>query len=305
MKKVIKVGFCVSYDWELMKISLPLVYEAADIICLSIDKYRKSWAGQPYEFDEAAFKSFIRDIDVSNKIRILEAVFSSSLNSSRENCNLQRREMAEFLGVDGWHLQIDADEYFVDFQDFVGYLKKLNPEPHFNQKPINICCPLFPLIRRVKKGVLFVDYDGKSPEYAPVATNLPEYQRARHNGHFNHLTNFWLIHETWAREEDALKFKINNWGHSSEELKQKEIRDSYYQLWKVMDENNFQYIFNFHPAKREVWPKLGYLPSGNISELINFLKESSNFNLENNLRLKNNRNLARIRVLLDKMSKKK
>lgn len=72
----IKVGFCVAYDWVLLKDSIPRVYDNADEICLSIDKYRTSWSGaKKYEFDENAFRSFINQIDTGHKIRVYEDFF--------------------------------------------------------------------------------------------------------------------------------------------------------------------------------------------------------------------------------------
>lgn len=36
--KEIQVGFLMSYDYELLKISIPLVYEEADHITIALDK---------------------------------------------------------------------------------------------------------------------------------------------------------------------------------------------------------------------------------------------------------------------------
>ena len=52
MKLPIKVGYCVAYDWDLLAYSLPLVYDYADKICLSIDIDYTSWGGTPFSFDE-------------------------------------------------------------------------------------------------------------------------------------------------------------------------------------------------------------------------------------------------------------
>jgi len=43
--KIIKVGFCVAYDWHLLRNSLPLIYPHADMICLSLDKNSRAWGG--------------------------------------------------------------------------------------------------------------------------------------------------------------------------------------------------------------------------------------------------------------------
>jgi len=36
-----------------------LVYDDADIICLSLDKDRISWSGRPYAFDTAGFQQLV------------------------------------------------------------------------------------------------------------------------------------------------------------------------------------------------------------------------------------------------------
>src|SRR5690349_10266607 len=111
---MIKVGFCVSYDWVLLKRSLPRVYGQADKICLSIDKNRRSWTGTPYVFDEDAFRSWISSVDVQNKIDVYEDDFALSNLSAMENDTRQRNLMAKRLGKGGWHIQVDSDEYFLD-----------------------------------------------------------------------------------------------------------------------------------------------------------------------------------------------
>jgi hypothetical protein len=298
---IIKVGFCVAYDWELLKNSVPIVYEQADIICLALDKNKKSWAGNPYEFDDKAFYQFVRDIDKDNKIIVYEDDFALPELNSRQNCNRHRMLIAEKMGKGGWHIQIDADEYFLNFRGFVDYLKQINPCPTGKEKPLNVSCPFIPLIKKTKNGYLFVQYEGKLPEMIPMATNVPDYQRARQNGHFNHYTSFYVVHDTWSRGEEELLYKINNWGHASEELEQRERRMSYFKLWQSLDEYNYQYLRNFHPAKAETWPALGYFEGENIEIFL------QNFSVPNfpmskfELFLKNNRNIARIKHFWSKI----
>ncbi len=300
---VIKTGFCVAYDWHLLAYSLPKVYEQSDMICLALDKNRKSWAGQKYEFDDASFYSFVEKIDVEKKIIVYEDDFALPELNSRQNCNRHRMLIAEKMGVGGWHIQIDADEYFLDFKGFVNSLKELHPNPTGKEKPLNVSCPFVPLIKKTAEGYLFVEYKGKISEMIPMATNFPDYQRARQNGHFNYYTDFYVIHETWSRGEEELLYKINNWGHASEELEEKQKRISYFNLWKVLDEYNYQYLQDFHPAKAEVWPALGYCEGKTIEEFIKNFK-MPNFPLSKfQLFLKNNRNIARIKHTWSKILK--
>jgi hypothetical protein len=298
---VIKVGFCVSYDWELLRHSLPRVYKQADIICLAIDKDRHTWSCNPYQFDNGSFIKFLSDIDVDNKIDLYEDDFSLSTLDARGNCNRHRQLIADRMGKGGWHIQIDCDEYFLDFSSFVEDLLALKPWPSGNEKPLNVHPNLITLFKKVDEGYLLID-SGDDFETAPFATNVPKYERARHNGHFNVYTDCFVLHESWARTEEDLRFKIANWGHSAEELDSKKRQESYINLWKALDRYNYSYLYNFHPAKPEVWAKLRFMPGDSVAELIegNDWPEYPHSKLW--LLLRNNRNVARLRHVLKKIA---
>src|SRR5262245_14657349 len=144
MKKEIKVAFCAAYDWYFLKHSLPPVYKEADLILIAIDKDRISWAGKKFAIDEKAFADFLREIDTEGKIRLYEDDFHQPDLTPMENEVRQRNLMAKAMGEGGWHLQLDSDEYFVDFSGFVNYLKNLSVS-----RPINVVCPLLILFKTV------------------------------------------------------------------------------------------------------------------------------------------------------------
>ncbi len=283
---VIKVGFCVAYDWELLKKSVLRIYNHADVICFSLDKNRKSWSGNTFKFDSSAFYSWVSDIDKDHKISILEEAFYQEGLQPIENDNRQRKLMADFLGKGGWHIQIDSDEYFFDFSAFKDYLLKMNSNPSGDEKAINICCNWISLIKQVAKGFLFVHNRADEYETMPFATNVPEYLNARRNSHFNHISPFFVLHETWARGEDQLLEKINSWGHDKDFLS----KESYFSLWKALDEYNYCYIKNFHPLKSHVWQALEYVPRREVDEVIDWLKKSGLLKLNwLSLSIQNNR----------------
>src|SRR5688500_11089456 len=118
---IIKVGFCVSYDWEFLKKSVPRVYESADSICFSLDKRRVSWSGKKFDFDDEAFYSWVKEIDKDKKIIIYEDDFYNAHLTSLQNDSLQRTLMSKRMGEGGWHVQVDSDEYFFDFKRFCDY----------------------------------------------------------------------------------------------------------------------------------------------------------------------------------------
>jgi hypothetical protein len=297
MAKVIKIGFCVSYDWELLRKSLPLVYPHADTICLSIDKNRNSWSGLKYEFDDVAFSNFVRTLDVANKIDVYEDDFSIKNLSPIENDNRQRTLMAQRMGEGGWHVQIDSDEYFLNFKDFVHYLLQFNSSPSIHQKPVNICCNWISLIKKTEHGYLVVDNTQSALETMPFATNHPEYLNARRNSHFNHISPFFVIHETWARDENQLRQKLDSWGHDNDFLN----KESFFNLWKALDEFNFQFLTNFHPLKPAVWHKLFFIRAKNIDELVQNVAQTHLVRANKmNLMLQNSRNAQRLIALFKK-----
>jgi hypothetical protein len=171
--------------------------------------------------------------------------------------------MAEAMGPGGWHVQVDADEYILDFKGFCDYLKALDPHPSGKDKAINVCLNLIPLIKKTATGYIAAGAVDGNYEVAPFATNVPVYEAARRNGHFNHVSPFFALHETWARDEQTLWGKINNWGHRDDFNK-----ESYFAMWKAIDEYNFKYISNFHPIEAKVWPFLFLLPGKDQVELV-------------------------------------
>ncbi len=111
----------------------------------------------------------------------------------------------------GWHIQIDSDEYFVNFGAFTGYLKSLRVN---DRRAINVCCSLITLFKQLPEGFLYVAPESKSNlEFIQIATRHPVYMYGRRNGHFNIYTNFQIVHQSWARSEAEILQKLGNWGH--------------------------------------------------------------------------------------------
>ena len=169
-------------------------------------------------------------------------------------------------------MQVDCDEYFLDFVSFVENLKRIYKNPTGTERPVNVCCPFVPLYKRTNEGYFHVNWMNLMPEVIPMASNKPKYERARLNGYFNIYTTNWVIHETWARDKESMSYKLKNWGHAAEELKKQDFATSYLNLWDVIDENNYKFIRDFHPASPKVWPALSFSPGRNIQEFLsNFI----------------------------------
>jgi hypothetical protein len=290
-KLPIKLGFCIAYDWYFLAQSLPLVYKHADLICFSIDKERISWTGQKFPFDQLRFDAFIRQIDTDNKIRIYEDDFHLPSLQPMQNEIRQRNLMAEFMDEGGWHIQLDADEYFLDFERFTKYLQNFNE----HTRKLNICCPWITMYKQSGNDYLLVHpRKFRQHEFIQVATRWPHYEYGRRNGYFNILTDFFLLHQSWARSENEIWEKLNNWGHKEDIDINKCFRQ-----WKECNSKNFKSYKNFHHLKPVVWPSLLNVNASTFADLVIKLKTEKHFFISKyDLTLANSIWISRIKSII-------
>lgn len=266
----IKVGMLLSYDYEFVENSLPLLYPYADYIALAVDKDRKTWSGELFEIPDSFF-TWLKKFDTDNKIHIYEDSFHVPSLKAIECDTRERNMLAKFMGEGGWHLQIDSDEYFIDFEKFIKYLKTLDIST-----PTLVHARWMTMFKKINHNYFLI----RTNERFPVATNNPHYSIVRHSEcQTNIYTDFEVLHQSWARDENEIKQKLRNWGHNVDF-----DVDSYYQLWKTINRQTYKYIKSFHPLDPWLWPSLEYFEAKNIKELTeivnSFIKETDYKKLE-------------------------
>lgn len=258
----INVGFLVSYDYHLLKNSIPLVYKSADKIALAIDKNRQTWSGNTFSIADDFF-SWLKTFDIDNKIAIYEDDFYIESLTAMENDSRERNMLADFMG-DGICIQIDSDEYFVDFDGFVNYLKQ-NETKLSGKKRYQICPFLIDIYKVVDGGMLV------SPQLTGyyIGSNKPEFVRARKSkDQQKWYVPFFSIHQTWGRTEEELRFKLKNWGHNVDfDL------DKYIDFWKSITKDNYKDHENFHPLGDDAWKTLEFVEGDTIDEVIHTIKQ--------------------------------
>ncbi|MEJ7557196.1 MAG: hypothetical protein WKF66_02740 [Pedobacter sp.] len=253
--KVIKVGILISYDYEYAKTLLPLIYDHVDEIYFAVDVDRLTWAGEKFEIKEE-FWSWVSDFDVSNKITIYQDKFYQADLTAMQCDTRERNLLGKQMGISDWYLQIDSDEYFVDFAAFVQKLLAYNPKG-----PVSIDCRVATLFKKVENGFLIIS---ESTESLSFATNNPVYDLARDNESGN-VTEVWddlVLHQSWARSPEEIYLKLRNWSHKDDFN-----TGSFYKLWNAIDEHNSYALRNFHPLTKSAWPKLRFF-KGTIDEII-------------------------------------
>ncbi len=259
----IQVGFLVSYDYELLKNAIPQIYSESDSIFLAIDINRKTWNGAPISIPESFF-DWITSYDVKKKITIYEADFYNPELTTMQ-CEVQERKMlAEQMGIGNWIIQLDADEYFINFKKFVDFLKSKNhllnkPEKHKVQvKPFHIT-----LYKQTENGYLYVNKATKTV----VATNYPDYQVGRKTGGRVIYTNSLILHESLSRNREDLVLKLSNWGHNTDvDL------DGFMKKWDSVDETNYKSMTGFFYLEPMVWEHLDFIEGSNFEEVFENFK---------------------------------
>lgn len=257
----IKVGYLISYDYEYVKNSLPLLYDDVDYIAIAVDINRRTWTGKPFEIPDAFFQ-WLKIFDVSNKIHLYEDDFCD-LNITTMECETRERNMlSQFMGKGGWHVQIDTDEYFIDFKSFKKYITKYID---YDVEHV-LLVPFYTIFKEDENGFYIVK---DAEEYVPVAFNNPKFIRARYTECTNkHVVPSPVLHQSWAKDEEQIRKKIENWGHKNDFDTEK-----YFQLWSFVDSYTYKHLKNLHPLAENGWKSLEYIQTTNIPDLVSILQQ--------------------------------
>ena len=256
MKKI-HVGFLLSYDYDLLKLSLPPVYKTADRIFLAVDKELRTWKGQKFTI-ETEFYNWLKEVDIDNKIEIYEDDFYRPELSTLENDTRERTMLSQKMGIGNWLIQVDSDEYFIDFEKFVHDLRKYDSYlDHPEKNKIQIFAFWLIIYKYTENGILYID----KPQKSVFATNYPNYKNARRTNERVIYLDSLVLHESVARSEEQLRFKLENWSHNVD------VNKDFLNKWISVNENNYQEMTDFYYIEPERWKKLSYFPTNKIQEI--------------------------------------
>lgn len=256
MKKI-QVGFLMSYDYELLKKSIPPVYEHADTIFLALDHKKRTWSGNLFEIDDS-FYQWLKEIDVQNKIVIYEDDFYVPSITGMQNDTRERHMLANKMGLGNWIIQVDSDEIFIDFPKFIKKLREydsylVNPEKH----PIQFAGFHINVYKYLEEGMLFIN----KPTKLLLATNYPNYRYAKNTKSRIVYDDTYILHEGLARTEEELLLKLDNWSHKHD------VNPNFLEKWRMANKDNYQNIKDVFYLDAHIWPELGYFPTSDLNEI--------------------------------------
>ncbi len=263
---MINVGYLVSYDYSMLLTSIKPIYDYVDSIHLAIDKDNLTWSGNKFEIPESFYKD-VKAFDTKNKITFyFDNFYVKELKPI--DCETRQRNMLLKKMGKGWNIQLDVDEYIFDFPAVVKFLDnywyfKMFPKIF----PIQFRGRLVTLFRELNDGYLYIENN----ERFTFITNQTQYTTTRNiYGVKSHYTNLTTIHQSWARSEDEILMKINNWGHRDDFDTKK-----YFDFWKSLNSQNYKEYKNIHPLRADVWNELKFMPSKNIDDFIQKYSETN------------------------------
>jgi len=279
-KNIIKVGYLLSYDYKFIFNSIKQIYDFSDEIFICYDKDGKTWAGNDFEIPDNIF-SEIRKLDHKNKIVFYSDTFYVEDLSAIDLDTRQRNMLAQKMGKGGWHIQIDSDEYLVGFEKLAAFLRKQKYLLRNTEKtPVNFFVNFVTLFKQTEEGFFVI-----SPftESCFLITNVPEYINARFpQNSFSLKLTVNNIHQSWARTQNEILQKINNWGHSNDF----DTAD-FYNKWDNLNQENYAQFKNFHPIYPKDWQELKFIPAKSVEEfIVNFEKKYPQQEIKMPLKLK-------------------
>lgn len=268
MKKI-HVGFLLSYDYELLKQSIPPVYKASDKIFIAIDEDYLTWSGNKFEVSPSFFE-WLKEFDTENKIELYYDNFYVPSQTATQLDTRERKMLSAKMGIGNWLIQIDSDEYFIDFEGFVKQLRKYD---HYLDNPeknkIQIAAFWIIIYKYTEKGILYVD----KPMKSIFATNYPNYKNFRRTNERVIYLDSLVLHESVARSEEQLRYKLKNWSHKTD------VNDSFLDKWLSVNETNYKEFKNFYYVEPDRWKTLDYFPTKNIEEINKLTKKSDKLKL--------------------------
>ena len=268
MKKI-HVGFLLSYDYNKLKLAIPPVYKEADRIFIAMDENLTTWSGNTFTVDRSFF-DWIKEIDTENKIEFYKDNFYLPHLTAIQNDTRERHMLGLKMGIGNWLIQVDSDEYFIDFARFVKKLRKDdsyldNPEKH----PIQFAGFHINIYKYLEDGLLYVN----KPTKLLLATNYPNYKNAKNTKERIIYDETFILHEGLARSEEELALKLANWGHMHE------INNSFLEKWKMANKDNYHTIKDVFYLEPATWKELGYLPSTSLEDVKKLVYEDKTLSI--------------------------
>lgn len=255
----------ISYDYQYAFKAISRYYNIADEIFLGLDKDRISWSGHRFDFDIEAVLSFIKKIDVDNKIHLIEGNFhqfpSDMIEDIKPHLSIpfknetdERNRLSLLCKEGNWVMSVESDEYLLNPSEFKAWLDTIKEDIEFRAKFISV-------YKCFEDRLLTI---AGTTEYPDVGTKKKgQFHSARTVSNSNYVQSpLVMLHFSWGRTRDELAIKFKNWGHSDSF-----DTDKYLEMWDRITLDNYKNYTNLHPLYGPTWPSLTLMSLNDFSEI--------------------------------------
>jgi hypothetical protein len=265
-------AYILASDPNWIEESVQSYYSAIEKLYVSYDVDGMSWSRTDVSERILEARTRLKKIDTQNKIVEVSGAYSRFENP--QICELnQRRDAlnAASEGVD-WVFQIDTDEIVPNIRKIISILSGLPqnikavywPMRSFynvtkDGRFLEVCNRFggshaeYPGAIALRAGTILDDmrhvYNSDEHIYIPLLKWPPRAWKGASWHHYVTARNA-ILHISWVRSPEALKSKINAWGHSD----QIDVVEAY-DNWANASEN-WRSMRNFHPMYAHSWPRL-------------------------------------------------
>ncbi|MBK9140854.1 MAG: hypothetical protein IPM23_00040 [Candidatus Melainabacteria bacterium] len=240
----------LAYDTSYFEESVKGYLDLVDEVLIGLDENRQTWTGKFYDLDSSIVEKLLA---ISPKVKIVEDQFFIPGLAPMENETRERNVLSSLASDVDWLLSIDSDEILINPNDLSDYLA--NASSGF------VLGSWITVFKELDDAYLVIGKD-KAIHLWPtaIATNRSEaYINARWTDQRPILSPALLLHFSWARTEDELRQKLQNWGHSNDFNV-----SNFLDMWLKADEKSYRDFRNFHPMTPEAWPELIRIPKNDL-----------------------------------------
>ena len=255
----------ISYDAHMLPSSRRSYYNDVDEIVLGLDENRISWSQNSFVFDEKKLWSELKNIDVDNKIVIIEDNFHRS-SAPIENDTHERNFLKHNCSTD-WIFSFDADEILINpkefFEDFCPIVQQYDD--------IELMFTWFLMYKSTNAGQLVISDETRKHIFKKdiqgfsAHRDLQTFTYCRWtNSQKKILSPLAIKHYSFSRSDSELKTKINNFGHSAESK-----QDPFYTTRQLVNEQNYKELLNFKTSGMGAqWPTLKLIPEEQLDAFL-------------------------------------
>jgi hypothetical protein len=255
----VKAITLLAYDTAFMIESIKTYVDIVDEIYVGLDENRQTWAGGTYELEPGIVD---RLKALSPKIRILEDQFYIPGLSTMENDTRERNFLSSHIEDFDYILSVDSDEFLLNPEDLRDFLAAEKREE------VCILGSWVTVYKELESGYLVIaNSEGPDLGDVPILTDRTDrFVNARWTKQNYVMSPAVLLHFSWARSEEELRKKLDNWSHKEDLGTERHL-----ELWLNANERNYKNYKNFHPVTPEAWPQLMFIQKSKLREEANNL----------------------------------